>query len=63
MEGCVLYFLDGDEAVGLLKCKNAYYIICRAMRERICGFMNAMIKAEDALDPAHTVKQLKNIMQ
>ena len=37
-EGEVLYFLDSDSTViGLLKKKTIWYILCRAIREKLRG--------------------------
>lgn len=46
IEGCVLYFMDGPEVIGLTKCKNAYYVCCRALREKVI----------------HSIKSLNTIM-
>ena len=36
-EGCVLYHMTSDEnCIGLVKSKNAYYILLRALRQKVC---------------------------
>jgi len=55
-EGEVLYFLDEhDETVGLLKKKTAWYVICRAIREKVSNASTAYKK-----DPGSWTKQLSN---
>ncbi|XP_070574633.1 uncharacterized protein [Ptychodera flava] len=45
-EGEVFYFLDADEAViGLLKKKTIWYIIVRAIREKVRGACNSYAKS------------------
>lgn len=40
-EGYVLYFLDSDEnVIGLLKKKSVWYIIVRALREKLRFFIS-----------------------
>lgn len=42
-EGVVLYFLDANKAtVGLLKKKTAWYVLCRAIREKAKSTLYAL---------------------
>ena len=40
-EGCVLYFLDEDSnVIGILKKKTTWYIIIRAVREKLRSYLS-----------------------
>eukprot|EP00092_Neocalanus_flemingeri_P011904 GFUD01012836.1.p1 GENE.GFUD01012836.1~~GFUD01012836.1.p1 ORF type:complete len:710 (+),score=159.73 GFUD01012836.1:83-2212(+) len=55
-EGEVMYFLDENDAtVGLLKKKTAWYIICRAIREKVSNASSTYKK-----NPGGWTKQLSN---
>ena len=55
-EGEVMYFLDeNDTTVGLLKKKTAWYVICRAIREKVSNAFAAYKK-----NPGGWTKQLSN---
>ena len=48
-EGVVLYFLDADlNVIGLLKKKTVWYIVLRAIREKLRSFLSA--KSERSQD-------------
>ncbi len=50
-EGVVLYFLDADLNVfGLLKKKTVWYIVLRAIREKLRGFLNAKSEKSQAIE-------------
>ena len=40
-EGCVIYYMIENYVIGLVKMKNGFYIISRAIREKICSFLRA----------------------
>eukprot|EP00091_Calanus_sinicus_P001439 TRINITY_DN11423_c0_g1_i1.p1 TRINITY_DN11423_c0_g1~~TRINITY_DN11423_c0_g1_i1.p1 ORF type:complete len:333 (+),score=81.15 TRINITY_DN11423_c0_g1_i1:112-999(+) len=55
-EGEVLYFLDeNDTTVGLLKKKTAWYVLCRAIREKVTNAFTAYKK-----NPGGWTQQLSN---
>jgi hypothetical protein len=53
-EGRVLYFVDSDfNVIGLLKKKTTWYIIIRAIREKLRGFISIKsTKTKEELDKA-----------
>merc|ERR1712173_413216 len=52
----VMYFLDKhDTTVGLLKKKTAWYVLCRAIREKVSNAFSAFKK-----NPGGWTKQLSN---
>jgi len=55
-EGEVMYFLDKDDTtVGLLKKKTAWYVLCRAIREKVSNAFSAFKK-----NPGGWTRQLSN---
>jgi hypothetical protein len=55
-EGEVMYFLDADDTtVGLLKKKTTWYVLCRAIREKVSNAFSAFKK-----NPGGWTKQLSN---
>ncbi|XP_064611084.1 uncharacterized protein LOC135475207 [Liolophura sinensis] len=47
-EGEVFYFLDGSSnVIGLLKKKTAWYILCRAIREKARGITGILVKSPE----------------
>ena len=50
-EGEVLYFLDDiNDVIGLLKKKTAWYVICRAIREKVAHMMQELKKNPHSFD-------------
>ena len=50
-EGEVLYFLDDqNNVIGLIKKKTAWYILCRALREKTAHIVNEFSKNPETFD-------------
>ncbi|XP_053402604.1 uncharacterized protein LOC123549145 isoform X2 [Mercenaria mercenaria] len=59
-EGKVLYFLDSDgQVIGLLKKKTTWYIMCRAVREKVKTAVNQSIKNPQKYSKGRSLNQIE----
>ncbi|CAL1535278.1 unnamed protein product [Lymnaea stagnalis] len=62
-EGEVLYFLDEtDVVIGLLKKKTAWYILCRAIREKARASAASLLKNRSTFSLSKSIKQVEKRM-
>ncbi|KAL8589951.1 hypothetical protein ACOMHN_024038 [Nucella lapillus] len=59
-EGEVLYFLDdGGSVIGLLKKKTIWYIVCRAIREKVRGAVSGKLKNNSKFSLGASIKKME----
>ncbi|KAH9503003.1 hypothetical protein Btru_072591 [Bulinus truncatus] len=59
-EGEVLYFLADDfSVIGLLKKKTVWYILCRAIREKVRTSCAALLKSKSTFSKEKSISQVK----
>ncbi|XP_076449825.1 uncharacterized protein LOC143286118 [Babylonia areolata] len=59
-EGEVLYFLDdGGSVIGLLKKKTIWYIICRAIREKVRGAVAGKVKNGSTFSMGASIQKME----